>query len=109
MTMDANGGSMASKKNGTPGLVVDAAPRTIQASTFKATCLELMEEVAARHIEIVVTKHGRPVMKVGPVDPMPPSPLGFLRNTLIGQSDVVGPEHDVWREPTSDPLDVSDR
>ena len=78
--------------------------RTIQASIFKATCLDLMNEVEARHIELVITKHGRPVARVGPVDPTPPSPFGFLRNTVIEQGDVVGPEHDAWGESESDPL-----
>jgi prevent-host-death family protein len=80
------------------------AVRTVQASTFKATCLELMDEVAARHTEIVVTKHGRPVVRVSAVDPVAPSPFGFLRNTLLDDADVVGPEHEAWRESPADPL-----
>lgn len=85
------------------------APTTIQASLFKATCLELMDDLAARHGEIVVTKHGRPVVKVGPVDPTPPSPVGFLRNTVIGQADLISPDHDAWHGASSDPLDARKR
>lgn len=85
------------------------APATIQASRFKATCLELMDDLAARHGEIVVTKRGRPVVKVGPVDPTPPSPVGFLRNTVIGHADLISPDHDAWHGASSDPLDARKR
>ncbi len=40
----------------------------IKASQFKATCLALLDEVAESRREIVVTKHGRPVAKLVPVD-----------------------------------------
>ena len=53
--------------------------REHQASVFKATCLELMDELASQQPEIVVTKHGRPVVKVGPVNANAPSPVGFPR------------------------------
>lgn len=100
---------MSSKQRSTTGRVARPATRTVQASTFKATCLELMDEVEARHIEIVVTKHGRPVVKVGPVDPTPPSPIGFLRNTVICQADVVDPDHDAWHMSEADPIDAGSR
>lgn len=84
--------------------VSGATVQTIQASTFKATCLELMDQIEAQRTELIVTKHGRPVVKVGPVDPAPPSPFGFLRNTVLGKDDIVGPEYDVWRTSETDPL-----
>lgn len=84
-------------------------PRTVQASTFKATCLELMDEVAATRVELVVTKHGRPVVKVGPVDSAPVSPFGFLRGTVLAYGDIVAPDHDTWRPSGADPLDVRKR
>jgi prevent-host-death family protein len=78
--------------------------RTIKASEFKATCLELMDEVAARRIEIVVTKRGKPVAKLAPVQAQPPNPIGFLRGTVIGRADVVSPDFAAWRPSPSDPL-----
>ncbi len=36
--------------------------RFIKASEFKAKCLKLMDEIAADGGEIVITKHGRPVL-----------------------------------------------
>lgn len=40
----------------------------VQASTFKARCLALLDEVEATRHTIVVTKHGRPVAKLVPLD-----------------------------------------
>jgi prevent-host-death family protein len=40
----------------------------ITASQFKARCLALLDDVAGSGSELVVTKHGRPVAKVVPVD-----------------------------------------
>ncbi len=39
----------------------------MQASEFKATCLALLDQVAATGEEIVVTKRGRPVAKLVPI------------------------------------------
>jgi prevent-host-death family protein len=43
-------------------------PRVIMASEFKAQCLALLDQVARTRTPIVVTKHGRPVAKVVPLD-----------------------------------------
>ncbi len=40
----------------------------MKASEFKATCLALLDQVATTREEIVVTKHGRPVAKLVPID-----------------------------------------
>ena len=46
----------------------DGMTREIRASDFKATCLALLDEVAETHAEFVVTKYGRPVARLVPVD-----------------------------------------
>ena len=44
-----------------------AAELTIAASTFKATCLELLDRLASHDLErITVTKRGRPVAVLTP-------------------------------------------
>ena len=40
--------------------------RTINAAEFKATCLELLDEVAESGEELVITKNGRPVSRLVP-------------------------------------------
>lgn len=86
-----------------------AAPKavalpTVSASVFKATCLELMDDLATRHAEVIVTKHGRPIVKVGPVDDTAVSPIGFLLGMLPTHGDIVSPDFAAWEMSGSDPL-----
>jgi prevent-host-death family protein len=68
----------------------------IPAGVFKNTCLSLMDDVRGGHKEIVITKHGQPVAKLVAPDIAMPTSFGFLRGTVIGQGDLVGPEWDAW-------------
>ena len=43
------------------------ATKRIGAGAFKQSCLALLDEVAERHIEVIVTKRGRPVARLVPV------------------------------------------
>jgi len=45
--------------------------RTIPAGRFKAQCLRLLDEVAETGETIVVTKRGKAVAKLEPVEPLP--------------------------------------
>lgn len=56
----------------------------IPAGEFKARCLALLDHVAERRTEIVVTKRGRPVARVVPVD-APVSTDGSV--TLLDEED----------------------
>ena len=42
--------------------------RTIMASVFKEQCLAVLDQVALDHIPVVVTKRGRPVARLVPID-----------------------------------------
>ena len=42
--------------------------RTIPASVFKQKCLALLDQVELTGVPIIVTKHGRPVAKVAPLE-----------------------------------------
>lgn len=58
----------------------------MQASAFKARCLALLDEVARLHSTIVVTKHGKPVAKLVPInDEPPPTVRGSV--TLLADDD----------------------
>jgi prevent-host-death family protein len=80
-----------------------AAP-TISASAFKATCLELMDEIAATGGDVIVTKHGRPVVRVGPATIAPASPTGFMRGTIVRHGDLISPDEEGWATTETDPL-----
>jgi prevent-host-death family protein len=65
--------------------------KTIPAGMFKTNCLALMDEVKARRETILITKHGRPVAKLVPVNTETDEIFGFFsgRGSLTG--DVVSP------------------
>ena len=64
----------------------------IKAGEFKAKCLELMDLVANRGEEIVITKRGKPVARLVPVENAATlSPFGFMRGTAEILGDILAP------------------
>ena len=68
----------------------------VKAGVFKDTCLQLLDQVQAHDIEVVVTKRGEAVARVVPPDGDVPSAFGFLRGTLLSQGEIVAPDFDAW-------------
>lgn len=62
------------------------AEQVIQASTFKATCLHLLDDVAEHRRPITITKHGRPVARLVPVDE-PETTMGSVTLTATDDED----------------------
>jgi len=70
---------------------------SVPASQFKARCLKLMDEVRDRRCEIVITKRGKPVAKLVPVeDKHVPDIFGYMNGTVTILGDIVGPTGEVW-------------
>jgi prevent-host-death family protein len=76
----------------------------VSASTFKATCLELMDDIARTGTEIIVTKHGRPVVRVSAVATPHESPWGFLAGSVVRHGDIVSADEPQWTMSATDPL-----
>lgn len=70
--------------------------RTVTATRFKAQCLRLLDEVRETNAGIVVTKRGRPVARVVPVQE-PPSLRGSV-TYLVDDETLL--------EPVLGPLDA---
>jgi prevent-host-death family protein len=67
------------------------------AGEFKAHCLRLLDDVQRTRMEIVVTKRGRPVAKLVPVDDDPSRRLlGYLAGTITVTGDIVAPVGERW-------------
>jgi prevent-host-death family protein len=60
--------------------------RKIAASSFKTNCLAVMDEVQAKHETVIITKHGKPVAKLVPVN----TETDEIYNFLAGKGAVVG-------------------
>jgi prevent-host-death family protein len=67
----------------------------VSAAAFKANCLRLMDEVAQRRTSIVITKRGKPVAKMVPVDTTPRDPFGCMAGTAKICGDIISPIDDV--------------
>jgi prevent-host-death family protein len=67
--------------------------KTVAAAAFKAHCLRLLDEVARTRRALVVTKRGRPVARVVPLEP--DLPLSLEGSVSYG-GDIVRPTGEVW-------------
>lgn len=67
--------------------------RSVPAGQFKARCLALLDDVAATGRPIVVTKRGKPVAKVVPVEGNEPAPL---LGSVVREGDIVSPIDEGW-------------
>ena len=61
-----------------------------------------MDEVRDTHEEIVITKFGKPVAKLVPVEAEKEKSLfGFLRNSVRVKGDIVSPTGEKWEADAS--------
>ena len=67
--------------------------RSIAAGEFKAHCLELLDQVARTRQPIVVTKRGRPVARLVPLES--DASLSLEGSVTYG-GDIVGPVGEKW-------------
>lgn len=69
--------------------------KQIGAGEFKAKCLHLLDEVAQSRTPLVITKRGRPVAKLVPVDDGPVDIYGCMAGTVRILGDIVSPLDDL--------------
>jgi len=67
----------------------------IAAGEFKAKCLQLLDDVAETRGTLVITKHGKPVARLVPVEPEQPL-FGALKGSVVGETDIVSPIGTEW-------------
>jgi prevent-host-death family protein len=74
---------------------MDGKLQHVSAASFKADCLRLMDEVAQKRAPIIITKRGKPVAKLVPVDDSPIDPFGCMAGTAKICGDIISPIEDV--------------
>jgi prevent-host-death family protein len=67
------------------------AMKKMAAGAFKANCLAVMDEVQAKRVTVVITKRGKPVAKLVPVNEEKDDIFGFLAGKGYVTGDVVSP------------------
>jgi prevent-host-death family protein len=74
---------------------MDSKLQHVSAASFKADCLRLMDEVAQKRAPIIITKRGKPVAKLVPVDDAPIDPFGCMAGTAKICGDIISPIEDI--------------
>ena len=70
--------------------------REIPAGEFKAKCLHLLDEVQQSRKELVITKRGKPVARLAPIEQEIPQIFGRMSGTIRILGDIVGPTGEKW-------------
>jgi prevent-host-death family protein len=67
--------------------------KTIPAGMFKARCLAIMDEVQAKRQAVIITKRGKPVAKLVPVEQEKDDIFGFMKGKgkIEIKGDIVSP------------------
>lgn len=68
----------------------------LPATEFKAKCLAYLDQVSQTRAPITLTKHGRAVARLVPVDDAEPVIFGRLAGTVVVLGDVVAPVELAW-------------
>lgn len=77
----------------------------ISATEFKAKCLKLMDEITKTHESITVTKHGKAVAKLVPIEPnenQSKTGFGCMAGTIEILGDIITPIEEPWSAITGD-------
>jgi prevent-host-death family protein len=79
-------------------IVMTSKPDEVPAGEFKARCLKLMDEVRATRRPIVITKRGKPVAKLVPVEDSASRHeiFGCMKGTVTIHGDIIGPVDVDW-------------
>jgi len=70
----------------------------IAATEFKAKCLGLLDEVAKTGESVVITKRGRPVARLAPIDD--PHGLRGSVTYLVADEELIAPLNEPWNAET---------
>jgi len=60
--------------------------KQMRASAFKARCLAVMDDVQATGEPVIVTKRGKPVVKVIPIKPE----IDDIFGSMAGEVEIIG-------------------
>lgn len=72
-----------------------AMDTSVGAGEFKAKCLQLLDQVARDRESLTITKRGRPVARVVPIEAQG-SLFGALRGSVIAADDLIAPVDERW-------------
>ena len=71
----------------------------IPAGKFKAECLKIMDLVQELHREVIITKYGKPAVKLVPLKKSKGKEklFGFMKESVIVKGDILKPSGVKWK------------
>lgn len=69
---------------------------TMNATEFKAHCLQVMDEVARTGQAVTITKRGKPVARIVPAREDPKEAFGALKGSVTILGDIIEPVDVEW-------------
>ena len=75
----------------------------VPVTKFKAHCLEMIEAVSRNRTPIIISKRGKPVARLMPIDEAAPTPIwGRMRGSMEIVGDIVSPDPEPWNSEHDD-------
>ena len=72
-------------------------PETVSKSRFKSQALKYFRQVQKNGQKLIITDHGKPILKISPVQHKPQTVLEELRNSVLRYDDPLEPvAQDDW-------------
>ena len=68
----------------------------VSTSELKAHCSQVVDRVARARTPVTITKRGRPVARLVPIDEERPTLFGIARGTIMIKGDVIEPIDVDW-------------
>jgi prevent-host-death family protein len=72
------------------------APKQISASELKTHCSSVLEALERERTPVTITRRGRPIARLVPVEEEPRTLFGFARGTVSIHGDIVAPLDVAW-------------
>jgi len=72
-------------------MVMKSSEKTFPAGEFKARCLKIMDRVSTTREPVLVTRKGKPLVRIVPIDNAGPEVFGCLRDRLEIAGDIESP------------------
>ena len=72
---------------------------SISVSQFKIHCLKIIENINQKKKSLIVTKRGKPIVKIEPIDKLSEDDLLFnsmKAKAVIVDKDIISPINDSW-------------
>jgi prevent-host-death family protein len=70
---------------------IEGIMKQMPAGKFKAQCLAVMDRVSRSGEPLVITKHGKPVVKLVPAENQPDDIFDYMAGRAKVVGDIVGP------------------